>query len=61
MDSTETVINQLIEKAGESTDSNDALKFTQAACNAANAWQCVAYIKREFALMGAASSNDAPA
>ena len=30
-------VEELIKKAGESTDSNDALKFSQAACNVANA------------------------
>ena len=33
----EKTINALIEKAGTAKDSGDALRFTQAACNAANA------------------------
>ena len=34
---TEDQVTLLIAKAAESHDSNDALKFSQAACNAANA------------------------
>jgi hypothetical protein len=34
-------IEKLIDKASKSNDSNDALKFSQAACNAANAVMCM--------------------
>ena len=33
----EEQVEKLIEKAGDAADSNDALKFSQAAANAANA------------------------
>lgn len=37
MDDLRKHVEDLIKKAGESHDSNDALKFSQAATNAANA------------------------
>lgn len=39
-------IESLVKKAEQAGDSNDALKFSQAACNAANAMACVATILR---------------
>ena len=41
----EKIIEALVKKAGESKDACQALQFTQAACNAANALR----ILREFA------------
>lgn len=35
------VVRDLISKAGKATDSNDALKLSQAACNAANAMRLI--------------------
>ena len=35
-------IEQLIDKAAKVNDSSDALRFSQAACNAAQAMRCVA-------------------
>lgn len=37
MDTIETVVEALVKKAGEAAKSDDALKFSQAACNAGNA------------------------
>lgn len=34
-------IKTLIEKAAKAEDSGDAMRFSQAACNAANAMACV--------------------
>jgi hypothetical protein len=41
------LVESLIKKAAESPDSNDALKFSQAACNAANAMACLRTIPKE--------------
>lgn len=37
MDELEKAVHAMIEKAARTSDANDALKFSQAACNAANA------------------------
>lgn len=37
MDELQKMVEKMIKMASESQDSNDALKFSQAACNAANA------------------------
>lgn len=37
-------VESLVKKAEQATDSNDALKFSQAACNAANAMACIRQI-----------------
>jgi hypothetical protein len=34
-------VETLIEKAAKANDSGDAMRFSQAACNAANAMTCV--------------------
>lgn len=39
---TKTAVDQLIDKAAKAEKSDDALKFSQAACNAANALCAVA-------------------
>lgn len=39
-------VEQLIEKAAKAADSGDAMRFSQAACNAANALACVSNTKR---------------
>lgn len=39
---TKTAVDQLIDKAAKADKSDDALKFSQAACNAANALCAVA-------------------
>jgi hypothetical protein len=38
-------VKSLVEKANEAKDANDALKYSQAACNAANAMACLSSIK----------------
>ncbi len=38
-------VHQLIEKAAKANNSTDAMHFSQAACNAANALACVANTK----------------
>ena len=40
-------VEALAEKAKDSMDSNDALKFSQAACNAANALRVVIDCEKE--------------
>lgn len=39
-------INELVAKAAEAKDSGDAMRFSQAACNAANALQVLEALKR---------------
>lgn len=39
-------VESLIKKADEATKADDALKFSQAACNAANAMACLDTIVR---------------
>lgn len=39
-------VEELIDKAAKAADSNDALKFSQAACNAANAICALAIVKK---------------
>ena len=46
MTDTQKQIEELISKAAKTTDSGDAMRFTQAACNAANAWAVLNDIKR---------------
>lgn len=41
-----TPVEALIEKAAKAEDSADAMRFSQAACNAANAQACVANTKK---------------
>lgn len=40
-------VEKMIKKAGDSQDSNDALKFSQAACNAANAVSSIIMVSGE--------------
>ena len=40
-------IEELIKKAAESNDSNDAQRYSQAACNAANAMCALGSAKRD--------------
>ena len=40
-------IESLVKKAEQSEKADDALKFSQAACNAANAMAAVAYMIRD--------------
>ncbi len=42
-----SVIEKLIDKAAEAERSDDALKFSQAACNAANAMCSLKSVERE--------------
>ena len=46
MTDTEKQIKELISKAATAIDSGDAMRFTQAACNAANALAVLDDIKR---------------
>lgn len=39
-------VKSLVEKAETAEKADDALKFSQAACNAANAMACIGSIKR---------------
>lgn len=39
METVENVVTALVEKAGKSEKADDALKFSQAACNAGNAYR----------------------
>ncbi len=39
-------VESLVKKAEAAEDSNDALKFSQAACNAANAMACLRSIRK---------------
>jgi hypothetical protein len=39
-------VESLVKKAAEAEDSNDALQFSQAACNAANAMACLRNIPK---------------
>jgi hypothetical protein len=41
-----TEVKSLVKKAEKAEKSDDALKFSQAACNAANAMACVNSIQR---------------
>ncbi len=40
-------VESLVKKAEAAEKSDDALKFSQAACNAANAMMCLSNIKKE--------------
>ena len=40
-------IEKLIKKAEKSTTADDALKFSQAACNVASAYQIATYVNKE--------------
>lgn len=42
----EKEVKSLIEKAEKAGDSGDALKFSQAACNVANAMSCIQSIPK---------------
>lgn len=37
----EALVRRLIARAAEADDSQDAMRFTQAAANAASAWSCL--------------------
>lgn len=41
-------VESLVKKAAEALDSNDALKFSQAACNSANAMGALAMAKKQI-------------
>lgn len=45
MSNTAEAIKILINKAQDSHDSNDAIRFSQAACNSANALRCMQDLK----------------
>jgi hypothetical protein len=49
MDDQKTQIELMIKKASEAKSSDDALKFSQAACNAANALCSLIHAKSESA------------
>lgn len=47
MDTIEDKVEQLIKKAAEATDKDEAMRFSQAALNAAHAIQVLATVKRD--------------
>jgi hypothetical protein len=46
-------IEELVKKAAVADKSEDAMRFSQAACNAANAWAMLEHTKRENQKEGA--------